>query len=478
GMCELLQTTELNPKQSDYINLATQSARNLLGLIDDILDFSKMEAGRLDIDEHPFSLTNLIDEVAGIMSVVAEEKGLQLIESRADNVGDAYIGDALRIRQIILNLLSNAIKFTSNGHVKLSVYRLDETVNNTKKRGSQVIGFEVEDTGKGIPGQLVDKLFEPFEQEDSSITRKHGGTGLGLAISKMLAEMMGGTIKAQSQVGKGSKFTFTASLMPTNIQSPARTPNQTTTSDFVPKRVLLAEDGAVNQKVAIGLLEKRGHQVDVVVNGYEALEALQKNSYDLVLMDIQMPEMDGLTAVKQIRRQEEVSGEKRQRVIAVTAHAMSGDKTRFLEAGMDGYIPKPFKADALYMAVEDTKLFDTDASSSSTEPNLPTLDKDVALQTTGGDVSLAQVLLETCLEESPKLVSQAKTAVVERRWTDAKRFGHSMKSSFGAVGAMAASKLSKQLESIDSEAEQPFTETLAAIEIELKKLVAHVENQN
>ncbi len=349
GMCELLRGTGLDAQQHEYLDFATRSAENLLSLINDILDFSKIEAGKLEIEERVFSMDKLMTEVIGLMKMQAIPKNLQIIEYRDPEIDDCYTGDALRIRQILLNLISNAIKFTEQGEIHVRVLPATNPAASPRP-GTRLIRFEVEDTGIGIAADKLDHIFQPFEQEDASTTRRFGGTGLGLAICKTLAEMMGGTADAKSEHGSGSLFGFTALLTQTTEEA---TSSEDSCITYISqgRRVLLAEDGLINQRVAIGLLEKRGHYVDLVENGQLALDALEENSYDVVLMDIQMPVMDGLAAVKEIRRRE-AGTDQHQWVVAMTAHAMIGDKEKFLKAGMDNHLTKPFKPEELYAAVE------------------------------------------------------------------------------------------------------------------------------
>lgn len=349
GMCELLRGTELDDQQLEYLNFATGSAENLLSLINDILDFSKIEAGKLQIEERVFSIDRLMKEVIGLMRMQAKPKDIKLIDYRDPEIDACYVGDALRIRQILLNLISNAIKFTEQGEIHVRVMPATQDQSSFRPN-NRSIRFEVEDTGVGIAAAKLDRIFQPFEQEDATTSRRFGGTGLGLAICKTLAEMMGGTADAQSQLGKGSLFGFTVLLRQTSEQAASSEDSCVT---YIPqgRRVLLAEDGLVNQRVAIGLLEKRGHHVELVENGKQAVEAIAKQAYDVVLMDIQLPVMDGLTAIKEIRRRESGSG-RHQWVVAMTAHAMSGDKEKFLNAGMDSHLTKPFRPEELYAAVE------------------------------------------------------------------------------------------------------------------------------
>ena len=360
GMCELLRQTGLDDQQNEYLEFATGSADNLLALIDDILDFSKIEAGKLELEESAFSLTKILDEVVGLMQVQARKKGLEIIEERDQRLSKFYFGDSLRIRQILLNLLSNAIKFTESGNVRLRVSGASSTELNSieanltegapNNDSSHQIRFEVEDSGVGIDPDKIDQIFLPFEQESSQTARRFGGTGLGLAICRTLAEMMGGSAAVKSELGKGSLFSITVRLEP--AKAPPAVPESVTPPVNQVQRVLLAEDGLVNQRVAMGLLAKRGHLVDLVETGQGALEALAAKQYDVVLMDVQMPGMDGLTAVKKIRELE-LGTDRHQRVIAMTAHAMTSDRQRFLDAGMDGCLTKPYKPKQLYAAVEE-----------------------------------------------------------------------------------------------------------------------------
>lgn len=485
GMCELLKGTPLSKQQREYLGYATGSAENLLGLINDILDFSKIEAGKLELEIRPFSPHETMIDVVGLMKPQATTKGLTIDCENVDNDQGYYLGDPLRVRQILLNLISNAIKFTERGGIQI---RLQTQAKDTSD-GTTLIQFEVEDSGIGVAQEKLTQIFEPFEQEDVSMTRRYGGTGLGLAICKTLAEMMGGTAEAHSVAGKGSTFQFTVDLPPTEK------PNSKLRSEPVdlPLRrchVLLAEDGLVNQRVAIGLLEKRGHTVDLAVDGQEALAAIQSGHYDIVLMDIQMPGMDGLTAVQHLRASEGKSGQ-HQRVVAMTAHAMSGDRERFLEAGMDGYLVKPFKPDQLYEIVESS--YGPELVAPSPEPTetaspilgsseleeppetgLPILDNEAALSATGGDEDLARILLDTCLEQIPILIEGARQAVSEKDWIAARRFGHSMKSSFGAVGAKAAAEVSQSLECAQQDSVDEMTAALSSISHAFEQLKQQV----
>jgi signal transduction histidine kinase/CheY-like chemotaxis protein len=364
GMLDIAQQTNLTDEQRDYIQTAGSSANSLLLLLNDILDFSKIEAGRLDLSLQPFDLHPLVTQLVKGHATIANGKSVRLAAEIAPDVPSRLLGDALRLRQILTNLISNAIKFTEAGRIDLAVSLKSQIADQVE------VLFSVTDTGVGIAPEKLTPIFDAFVQADASTTRRYGGTGLGLTISMRLARLMGGNLWAESKVGQGSTFFFTAlfdKITETPLPAPAPTElsantngtsaiialQQATTSHSVvlqlngkPIRVLLAEDNPVNQKVAVRFLQRHGFEVTVANNGREALDLLTEHPYHLVLMDIQMPVMDGLEAVATLRKQEAATGQ-RLPVVAMTAHAMQGDRERFLAAGMDNYVSKPFKADEL-----------------------------------------------------------------------------------------------------------------------------------
>ena len=332
GMTSLLLETPLTRRQQDYVETIQASGEALLALINDILDFSKIESGKLEIERVPFRLAGLIEESLKMLAPLAAERGLALSPRIAEGTPEALVGDLARTRQILVNLLGNAVKFTPQGEVRvaLSAVPLGD--------GASRLHFAVTDTGIGIPGEELDRLFVPFEQLDGSLARQQGGTGLGLAISKRLTELMGGRIWVESAVGRGSTFHFT--ILGEAAPAPPRSPTVPIAIDHLahshPLRILLAEDHPVNRQVTVGLLEHLGYEADLASNGREVLEVLECQSYDVVLMDVQMPEMDGLEVTRRIRGQ--FAGRSQPKIIALTAHAMPGDRERCLAAGMDGYL--------------------------------------------------------------------------------------------------------------------------------------------
>ena len=331
GMTDLLLDTALDPEQKEYAQIVRNSAGSLLTIINDILDFSKIEAGKLDIEHIDFNLEEMLAQTCLLPGIKAREKGLQFIYVPQAGLPGRLRGDAGRIRQVLTNLLGNAIKFTSFGSVRLRVASLGRSNDRIRLR------FTVHDTGIGISREQIGELFTPFSQADNSTTRRFGGTGLGLSISKQLVELMHGEIGVNSKPGKGSSFWFE---LPLEISAQAVSETAVVDEDLPPQRILLVEDNLVNQKVAEGILSRLGHLVEVVGNGQLALEALGRSNYDLVLMDCQMPVMDGFTATQRLRTSSTVINPAIP-VIAMTAHAMQGDREQCLAAGMNDYIAKP-----------------------------------------------------------------------------------------------------------------------------------------
>ena len=343
GMTGLLLQTDLNREQRDYLETIRNSGEALLSVINNILDFSKIDSGTIELESRPFVIKECIEEALNLFAAEASKKDLTLAYTIDPNAPEIIMGDAQRLRQILINLLGNAIKFTNKGEVAVHV-------SSRRLEGNDYeIHFTIKDTGIGIPENRMSQLFRSFSQVDASTTRKYGGTGLGLAISKRLAELMGGKIWFESEVGEGSIFHFTiVEEASTNKQVVSRIEDQQSTISPCyglprPMRILLAEDNEVNQMVALKMLEKIGYQADVAANGQEVLQALERQDYDLILMDVQMPEMDGLETSKKIRKQWP-NGPK---IIAMTAYALEGDRERCLEAGMDDYIAKPVKMNEL-----------------------------------------------------------------------------------------------------------------------------------
>jgi PAS domain S-box-containing protein len=353
GMSGLLLRSELDDEQHEYASIVRTSSEALLRIIDDILDYSKIEAGRMELELQPFDLGECVSEVVALVESLARSKGLELTCTFGAGTPTSLVGDVTRLRQILLNVLNNAIKFTDTGTVALSI-----AASEPGDDGSIELRSSVRDTGIGLSPEQLDRLFQSFSQADASISRRFGGTGLGLAISKRLAEAMGGTMWAESDgPGQGSTFHVTISTRVASrdaVEQGAGREHGTLDLDPEhatrhPLRILLVEDNAVNQKLALRLLAQMGYGVDVAGNGLEALEAVERQRYDLILMDVQMPEMDGLEATRRIVA--DVPSERRPWIVAMTANAMEGDREACLDAGMNGYISKPIRVPELVGAV-------------------------------------------------------------------------------------------------------------------------------
>ena len=337
GMAHLLLETSLDPQQRQYAATVRDSGQALLAILNDILDFSKMEAGRLELEDEDFDVEGVVTSILTLLAVRAREKGLALDTVMAPDVPRALRGDPGRLRQVLLNLVGNAIKFTDHGGVRV------EATRGSDLDGRVILRFEVIDSGPGIPAEAQHRLFQEFTQVDQLATRRAGGTGLGLAICRKIVTAMRGEIGLQSAVGRGSTFWFTVALAPAHGHVVAETAGSE--PDVSPLSVLVAEDNPVNQQVALGLLRRRGHRVDVVATGRAAVEAVAARSYDVVLMDIHMPEMDGIEATRAIRR---LPGEKgKVPIIALSASAMKEETDACMEAGMVGHLPKPIDPVAL-----------------------------------------------------------------------------------------------------------------------------------
>ncbi|GJM40525.1 MAG: hypothetical protein DHS20C20_08070 [Ardenticatenaceae bacterium] len=353
GMSTLMLGTPLNQEQQDFMNTIQRSGEVLLSQVNDILDFSKIEQGKLELESAPFSVCQCVEEAVDVLSINGREKALNLLFVVDELVPELIMGDVTRLRQVLLNLLGNAIKFTEEGEVSIHA-ALDEVVD-----GRLQLHFTVQDSGIGIPAERLDSLFDSFTQVDASITRKFGGSGLGLAISRELVQLMGGSVWVNSQVGQGSTFHFTivaetvsaneAALTKSQSSSLANQPANEQRAEQQPLSILLVEDNRINQKVCLGMLKRLGYEAAVANNGVQALAALSQNAYDVVLMDIQMPEMDGVSTTHRIRSQWPQA--KQPYIIAMTANALKGDREEYLSAGMNDYLSKPVRLQDLDQAL-------------------------------------------------------------------------------------------------------------------------------
>lgn len=484
GMSELLANTQLNDKQMRYVKIVRNSANSLLGIINDILDFSKIEVGKLDLERIGFDLSEVLDETIDLFYDTAESKKIELIHTATLGMPSLLIGDPVRLRQILINLLGNALKFTEKGKIEFIVSVLEESNERV------VIRFSIKDTGIGIAKDKLDSIFDAFTQADETTTRRFGGTGLGLAISNHLIELMGGQLTVQSSLGKGSTFLFELALSKQTHRTVEKTEknsvNQTSTvsadkqADNVLKVVLLAEDNLVNQDVARDMLEQIGHQVDIANNGLEAVEMIQNRQYDIVLMDIHMPKMDGIEASHKIRKLEMKLGEHTP-IIALTANAMSGDRERFIAEGMDGYLSKPFSKLALAKALKaDYGLaLGKETEVNSVDEETTTLDEKVLaqleLQYSGARRIKLNKLITIYLMSANELIGQLKEAA---EVTDKSAVGESarrLKLSSEKLAALVLSEKCGSLEDLCEIGKASNDEVLSAI-MGIEKEYIHVQH--
>lgn len=496
GMLDLLLHSRLTPEQKRYAGTAYSSANLLLGLINDILDLSKIEAGKLTLEIIDLNLNDLLGEVMDVISTSAGHKGLSLDLKVDEGVTSSLRGDPVRIRQVLINLAGNAVKFTERGSVTVRV-RLVE-----RRAHTELLRFEVTDTGIGLTPEAQDRIFNPFTQADASTTRRHGGSGLGLSISRRLVSLMGGEIGVESMPGEGSTFWFSLPLGLSSARGQGVNQNalahgisagrneemeQTRNEmahlsmaddDFSDCRVLLAEDNTVNQQVVVAILSEYRCTVDTANNGKEALEMFCRNPYDLVLMDCQMPVMDGYQAVGMIRKWEREREVRPSSIVALTAHAMEGDREKCLTAGMDDYLQKPFNRETLLAMFSkhvrtdgrqktgNMRNIDRDHQAANVmerarshreidqespgHVDWAVLDELRALQKKG-DPDIVEQLVEMFVTQTSFMMETLGKAVETGNPEEILQMAHRLKSSSAQMGAHALASLLKELEIIGRE---------------------------
>ncbi len=498
GMMGVLLDTNLTREQREFVEIARNAGDTLLTIINDILDFSKIESGHLELEEQTFDLRTCLEDTIELLSAKAIEKGIELGYMIHPDVDLIVIGDMTRLRQILANLIGNAIKFTSQGFVNISITQLpishyprcDLRDRHEESQLLRTLKFAVKDTGIGIPSDRLHRLFQPFSQVDASTTRQYGGTGLGLAISKRLCELMGGTMWVESDLHQGSTFYFTVTapasifdrVLTTSIVGlPSSQSNQylqsinqvvakglesRSNADRIfidmrhsrqsyafdplmsrnhPLRILLAEDNVVNQKVAIHILQRMGYRADVAANGLEVLAAISQQTYDLIFMDMQMPEMDGLETTKQIYSYWE-NGRlaRRPRIVAMTANAMQGDREICLASGMDDYLSKPIHNSELVRVLSECQPV-TPNTSALLSVNVGVL-HEMANDIGGEDPAFLIELIDSYLDNTHSLFQDLYASFAQQNFDSMLRIVHTLKSSSGVIGAEDLSNLCRELE--------------------------------
>lgn len=503
GMATLLLNTEMTTEQRDFVETIYTSGIALHKIINDILDFSKIEAGKLEMEAQPFEVRRCIHEAIAILMPKAKEKALKLNFIDNTETPRMVVGDVTRVRQILVNLISNAIKFTSVGSIEVYVTPKQKTTNNTSaddssnKLNTCTLQFAVKDTGVGIEALEQERLFKVFSQVNSSITRQYGGTGLGLAICKQLCELMGGTIWVESKKQKGSTFYFTIQVdaIPESVASVVcRGAEALTLPDFNvssdakieliaqehPLKILLVEDHAINQRMIKLMLQRMGYEPALANNGLEALDALRNQVYDVVLMDMQMPEMDGLTAAKHI--QQEWAPSQRPVIIALTASTMWEQRERCLGVGIDDYLAKPLRIGELVEALKKCQQLEKKNENqnefiSDYVPNYPlntnssidskALQEILDMADFNSAINAKEFLVETIdlyLDDAPKLLQNIQIAHSETNLKNLQRLTHTLSSTSATLGANQLGQLCKEVE------EMVAQKNLTAIEAKISKI--------
>ncbi|HHB76693.1 MAG TPA: response regulator [Desulfobulbus sp.] len=480
GIASLLLKTELDTKQREFVRTIVRSGESLLNLINDILDFSKIEAGKLELEHVHFNLRQLAEETIDLFSNRASEQNVRLSCFVQASVAAYVVGDPGRLRQILMNLLGNALKFTRDGSVSLHVFPDGE-------RGEDVVSlrFEVRDSGIGISPEKQQKIFSAFSQADGSTTRKFGGTGLGLAICRQLVGLMGGTIGLESREGEGSVFWFTV-VFPVGCADKAITSqvdgqNGEEVFQFS-ANVLVAEDNITNQIVARGMMEQAGLTVDMVDNGRQAVAAVENGTYDLIFMDCQMPVMDGYEATGRIRRMERQFGSSRVPVIALTAHAMKGDREHCLAVGMDDHLSKPFTEQQLTTLLR--KWLHDSGGNKKTPERIQTMDTEKITTVIDervldnyrriqqpGQPDVIERLVGVYLKSSPEILRTITSAALKGDMEQLWQSAHSLKSSSANLGAANLAGLCETVEEMGRNKQgDNVTEMIEKIETEYARV--------
>lgn len=465
GLIDVAIPKAIHPTVKDCLDTARESADLLLALLNDLLDSAKIEAGKLELESAPFSLRQMLDQISRALSVRASEKGLCFSCRIPGDVPDTVVGDRIRLRQVLLNLAGNAIKFTDEGEVEIVLCTLS-------RKGEAVLQFSVRDTGIGIAASQRKRLFQPFVQSDASMARRFGGTGLGLSICKNLVELMGGCIRVKSKLGKGSTFSFNVRL-PLAVTPTADSPASPAASlpALAPLRILLVEDNLANQKLVNYVLRDRGHEVETAGEGREAIELVKRNRYDVILMDVQMPGMNGLDATTAIRKRER--GGRRTPIIAMTAHALKEDRDRCLAVGMDGYLSKPVNVADLHDLIEKLARGIPPADSPGTAPVPPEphfyqtaekFDFDRALSICYGNAHMVREMIQYFHREIEDVFPLMRAALESGDLQAVGRLGHRLKGTLIYLGVRPVVEAAKNVERFYKTGGGTASEALEAVE--------------
>lgn len=541
GMLDLLLETDINNEQREYLQLAHVSAESLLTTINDVLDFSKIEQNKIELEQIDFNLKSLISHIINLLSGKTGSNGLKLAYYIEESLPSSFVGDPVRLKQVLFNLLGNAIKFTKEGEVALSVEKYIPSdkgyLSPNYNEGEEMsLLFKVQDTGIGIPSEKIDKIFDAFTQVDASVTRKYGGTGLGLAISSRLVELMGGRIWVESEVGKGSTFYFTVRVKKGSNEEDYEQESRLLENSIKLKEnkeldgheissgknlnILLAEDNPINQKLILSLLKKKGHNISIVTNGKDVLDILSIQDFDAVLMDVQMPGIDGLEATRKIRDPSSYVRWHEIPIIALTARALKEDYDKCIEAGMNYYVSKPLNKEKLFKVLDgirqreitleitaserrsefshsgektisscEEKLFSNITGNSSDGESITSnfsedqvFNMEELLERTDGDKTLLKEMVGLFLETSPELLDSIDKAIRKGETEELRQSAHVLKSAAGSIGANRVFRAAYDLEQAGREnkvesAIKKFEEIKLRLEELEPVLIRYLESQ-
>jgi PAS domain S-box-containing protein len=463
GMSELLLQSDINTKQQNYLKAISTSSENLLALINDILNFSKIDAGKIELEKIPISIHQVISNSIELLKLKADEKNVLLTYNINENKDNGYLSDSLRLGEVLTNLLSNAIKFTTVGKVHLQCKIVEE--NDQFDR----VFFEVQDTGIGIPADKLELIFEEFTQVNESTTRVFGGTGLGLSISKKMVSLFGGDLKVHSEIGNGSLFYFDILLQKTTLPKEL-IPSEIDASHLANYSILIVDDNDINLILAESILEKWNIKISKAINGADAVELVSSHDFDLILMDIQMPVLDGIGATWIIRNKLN----KNIPIVALTANVEQTEQNRYLENGMDDYLCKPFKQHELYHAIKKN-LRPNSQEREEVKSIVSIMDLKNLKETFENNEIIIQKMVQSFLETTPNLIIHFKTALTEQKTDEIKGLAHKVKPSLHYLAKEEVSKIAQEIEN-ETNINQTFFDQVSVLISFLESLVDELRN--
>lgn len=471
GFTNLLQKRPLDETSAEFVSSIQRSGENLMAIINDILDLSKIEAGMMRITPGIFSINGLVNSVETFFVERAKEKGLTLSSKIDSSIPDTLNGDATRLTQILVNLIGNAIKFTHQGSINIEIYNKQQSENEV------IIGFKISDTGIGIDKDKLSEVFERFNQGEDSTTRNYGGTGLGLSIVRSLIQLQNGNIEVSSEQGKGTTFHF---YIPYGIAKEQITTLPSVNTQYfkdksnAPLKVLVVDDNAINQSLMKHLLSQWNINFEIVSNGLEAVEYLRNNASDLVLMDIQMPQMDGYVATQKIREELNLNIP----IIAMTAHALAGEREKCLSRGMNEYISKPIKEEELFKLISNFGLANQNQNQVEIEEEIPDfkyINLTYMQSVSGGDKSFEQIITQQFIENIPQHLEQLDSAYENHDFTLVKLRAHDLKSSVSIMGLLPLLQEKLDILEMTSEENPASKQTLEKIKTTLLQAVSEAK---